>query len=348
MSYPEKILISYLDFPPIAVELKEVFQKLGIQTELFLTSQNEHWFYKKVIKRINKLARNLRLVKKGHDFFLNHPLNRLNYLTLKFEEKYQQFQPDLVFIIHGIAFGDSYLASIKVPKIGWLTEPYDDIDLLSAYAVPFNQYNSFSQKAIDILNGAGFSADYLCHAFSPKSFYPMLNNIQNIDVSFVGNWSPWREEVLNAVLSVTKNISLYGPGWKKKSNISFDNLKKIYKGGKIVGDELNQLFNSSKVVLNISRDYGSSGLNMRFFEVPASGACLLTDWAPELEKHFVPEQHVSVFLGIEDLVLKVNKLLGDSDLRNYIRENGCNHVYKNYTYEAVAKRLLNQYSALVN
>lgn len=346
IAYPKRVLISYLESYSIAYQLQESFEKLGIETELIITCQINHWFYKRIIKPINKFARNLRIVKKGYDFFPKHPLNRLNYLSSTFKKKYETFSPDLVLFIHGIAYANDVLAEIDVPKIGWWTEPYDDISLLRINAKPFDLYNSFSQSAVELLKNERFPVRYLCHAFNPKSFYLIDNYLQNIDVVFVGNWSPWREAVIKKILGVTKNISLYGPGWKRKSTISSEDLKVIYKGDKIVGPELNQLFNSARIVVNASRNYGSSGLNMRFFEVLASGACPLTDWVPELEKHFTPEQHLSMFLGLDDLVLRVNQLLDDIDLRNNIRENGHNHIVEKHTYDKLAKQFIKQYDLI--
>jgi spore maturation protein CgeB len=347
MNLPQKILIAYERFPPIAFDLREVLEQLGIQTKLFTAPDYEHWLYKKIIKRINKLASNLRLIKKDHDLFLNHPLNRLNYLSSHFKKAYDEFQPDFVFFIHGQPYANHILANISVPKIAWWIEPNDDIDELRIKAEPFDIYNSFSQKTIDLLNEEGFSTGYLCHAVNPKSFYPSSSENHKYDVVFVGNWSPWRDEVIKTVLNVTKNVALYGSHWKKKSTIPSADFYKIFKGKQVLGAELNQLFNSAKIVLNASRNYGSSGLNMRFFEVPASGACFLTDLAPELEKHFIPEQHLSVFKNLEELTLKLNQLLENNELRDKIRKNGCSLVLQNYTYEQLAKQLLEQYENIL-
>jgi glycosyltransferase involved in cell wall biosynthesis len=347
MSLPKKILISYDKFPPIAFDLQEAFEKLGIEAKLFLVSDYEHWFYRKVIRKVNKLARNLRLVKKGHDLFLGHPSNRLNYLSSSFQKTYERFQPDLVFFIHGQPYANHILTNINVPKIAWWVEPCDDLNELRINAEPFDIYNSFNQKAIDLLNEEGFPTGYLRHSVNPRSFYPITDANQNYDVAFVGNWSPWREEVLKTVLSVTKNVALYGPHWKKKSAIPAADFDKVYKGKQVLGAELNQLFNSAKVVLNASRTYGSSGLNMRFFEVPASGTCFLTDLAPELERHFIPEQHLSVFTDLEDLALKVNQLLENNELRDEIRKRGHSLVLQNYTYHRMVKHLLDQYESIL-
>jgi spore maturation protein CgeB len=275
-------------------------------------------------------------------------LNRLNYLSSHFQKTYDRFQPDLVFFIHGQPYANHILANISVPKIAWWIEPNDDINELRIKAEPFDIYNSFSQKTIDLLNEEGFPTGYLCHAVNPRSFYPSSNENHKYDVAFVGNWSPWREEVLKTVLGVTKNVALYGPHWKKKSAISSVDFDKIYKGKQVLGAELNHLFNSAKIVLNASRSYGSSGLNMRFFEVPASGACFLTDLAPELEKHFIPGRHLSVFTNLEELMLKVNQLLENDELRDEIRKSGYNLVLQNYTYEQLAKQLLEQYESILN
>lgn len=347
MNIPQKILIAYEPFPPIAFDLQEAFEQLGIETKLFIASDYEHWFYKKVIKKVNKLARNLRLIKKDHDLFLNHPLNHLNYLSSNFQKAYDGFRPDLVFFIHGRPYANHILANISVPKIAWWIEPNDDINDLRVKAKPFDIYNSFSQKAIDLLNEEDFRTGYLYHVVNPKSFYLDPDENHKYDVAFVGNWSSWREEVLKTVLGVTKNVALYGPYWKKKSTIPPADFDKIYKGKQVLGAELNRLFNSAKVVLNASRTHGTSGLNMRFFEVPASGACFLTDSAPELERHFIPGQHLSVFADLEDLALKLNQLLDSNELRDEMRQSGHRLVLQNYTYRQLAKQLLEQYESIL-
>lgn len=348
ISTPSKILIAYDYFPPIAEDLKEAFGRLGIEVEVLHASDHEHWFYKKIIRRTNKLARNLRLIKKDVDLFAHHPLNRLNYLAQKLKDCCDLCPPEMIFFIHGQPYGAQVLDSLSVPKLGWWMEPNDDIGELRVNAVPFDMYYSFSQRSLDLLKPEGFVVDYLCHSVSPERFYPISELPKKYDLCFVGNWSPWREEVIQAALKITKNIALYGPHWRKKSRLISADLDAIHLGDHVFGTELNTLFNSSKVVLNASRIPGSHGLNMRFFEVLATQACFLTDAPPELTRHFESERHLMVFDDLESLQKKLSLLLGDSDFRDGLAIAGYEHVLRHYTYDHMAQKLLNQYRQIIS
>ncbi|MEX3954035.1 hypothetical protein AB4Y40_40935 [Paraburkholderia sp. EG287B] len=75
---------------------------------------------------------------------------------------------------------------------------------------------------------------------------------------------------------MTQDIALYGHSWIKKSRLPRDILRRIPKEDIILGASLNALHNKARMVLNADRTV-SLGLNMRYFEVLASGSCLLTD-----------------------------------------------------------------------
>lgn len=349
MNRPKKILIVYVRFPPIAFDLKDAFENMGIEVQLFLASDVPVGFvHKKIIRRLNRWAWSLRLVKKGVSLFVNHPLRWENIVADRLYQCYQDFQPELVFFIQEPSYGGhgkKILEKITAPKIGWYVESFDDVARLRDSSRFFNIYNLFSLKAVYLLKEEQIQTAYLCHAVNSERFYQLPNPQPLYDICFVGNFSPWRDEVLKAALSVSNNIALYGPNWLKigKSKINGKALAAIHKGETIVGQDLNSLFNSTKVVLNVSRTRGSSGLNMRFFEVLATGACLLTDAPPELEQHFIGDKHLVTFNNLEELILKLKNLLNDSSLRKQIGQAGYQQVIAHYTYEHMAEHILLQY-----
>jgi len=344
----KKVLIAYHRFPPIADDLSVALRRLGLDVEVFYTTDFEHWFYHRVIKKVNRQARNFRLVPKGTDIFINHPLNRANHVSSSFEKVYLRYQPDALLVIHGLPFAESYLSSINIPKVGWHLEPRDDLPYLIENAKPFDIYNSYSQHDVDLLSNAGFDARYLCHAVSPENFFPEDNSAKAIDVCFVGNWSRWRDEAVMAALEVTDNIELYGGYWIKKSKIPRKVLRKIFKGEEVVGAALNHLYNSSKVVLNASRDPSSHGLNMRFFEVLATSSVFLTDTAPELEKHFVANEHLLLYRTSEELKQLLSNILSSSLEQERIRKAGKNTVLETHRYDLMAALFLAQFKEILD
>lgn len=354
MRLPNKILIAYVQFPPIAFELKEAFEKMGIEVRLFLSSDIPvSYFHTLFCKRCTRWAWSLRLLKNGKVLLPNHPKRWENVAAEALYQSYEEFNPDMLLFIHDPAYGaygSRILEKIKVPKIGWYVEPFTNLVRLRESSRFFDLYNSFHLKALEQLSNEGIRTEYLCHAVNPKHFYPLHDLQPAFDLCFVGNYSPWRDEVVKVALGVTKNIALYGPGWLKKGRSKIDrkNLVAIHMGEKIVGEELNHLFNSSRVVLSASRIKNSSGLNMRFFEVLSARGCFLTDAPPELEKHFIRDKHLVTFDNLDELALKLKKLLGDADMRRNVAHAGYKQVMAHHTYEHLAGEILCQYDSLTH
>ncbi len=338
-----KVLIAYHRFPPIAEDLKKAFISLGVEAEVFCTTDYEHWFYHKVIRKVNRHARNLRLIPKGGDLFKKHPLNLVNYVASNFELALARQQPDAVLVIHGLPFGEAFISGLSLPKIGWHLEPRDDLPYLVENAKPYDIYNSYSQKDVDQLVGAGYDCRYLTHAVDPEKFHTEPATPKNYDLAFVGNWSPWRDEVVRTALEVTDKVAIYGGYWLKKSAIPRSVLKPAYKGKEITGTELNHLFNQSRIVLNASRTLRSHGLNMRFFEVPAAGSLLMTDEVPELEKHFVPDEHLVVYRDTAELRRCLRALLDDPARQDVIRIAGQHLAVEQHNYRIMAEHFLGQF-----
>ncbi len=145
MKLPKKILIAYVRFPPIAFELKEAFEAMGIEVSIFLASEVPVSFvHKKVFRRLTKWAWSLRLVKKGVGLFLDHPLRWENVAGDRLYQAYQDFQPDLVLFIQEPTYGNrgnKVLHKITAPKIGWNVEAYEEIERLKESCQFFDAYN---------------------------------------------------------------------------------------------------------------------------------------------------------------------------------------------------------------
>lgn len=97
-------------------------------------------------------------------------------------------------------------------------------------------------------------SEYQSHVASTSDFYPIPEMAKDIDLLFYGSWSPWREEVLFSAYKATNNIALYGNHWFKNSIFfSKKDLKLIHRGRDIIGQNLNEIINRSKIVLSAQR-----------------------------------------------------------------------------------------------
>ena len=145
---------------------------------------------------------------------------------------------------------------------------------------------------------------------------------------------------------------IYGPRWREK-NLTNPKLASLCKGAYIAGDDLNRLYNESRLVLNVTGWDGAqggqpSGLNMRILEVPATQSCLLTDRIRELNQIFVEDQDVLVFDDEAELIQKLTWALAHPEQRQTVAVAGYRVVSASYSYEHTVTKILGEFEKARN
>lgn len=344
-----RILIVYSSKPPIIDYLASAFQRVGIVTDRLYADQNT-WFDKWVIRRINKQLHNLKVLPKNRDLFAHHPLAHKNFRSANLAQKVVEFKPDLVFLIRGISFNTDTLEGIS-PLFGWWIEKEERVEEALREIGLFDWYFFMNRSCVDIAEQRGHhNVSYLGHAVDPEVFRPIPGSEKRFDLCFVGNWSPKRQEFIEAALRVTPNIAVYGGKWIKK-NLTRPSVLRCIKGRYIEGEELTRLYNQSKVVLNVT-NWGKgegakrSGMNMRVMEVPATGAFLLTDGSRELEDFLSPGHHIAVYEGKSEFLSQLEYYLGHDAAREEIAQCGMAHVCRHYSYDTVVQSIIQAFGNL--
>ena len=346
---PARVLIAYSSKPPIIEYLKRAFAAQGIDARGFLSDDNT-WFDRYVIHHLNKQAHNLLILPKGKDAFANHRLAHLNYRSAALLEAAREYRPDLVLVIRGIKFRENVLREIrsKARLFGWwiereerMEEAFSEIDL-------FDRYFFMNSSCVDegIRRGLGAKIGLLHHAVDTAVFHPM-DIAKKYDWCFVGNWSEKRQKFIAEALRACPNGAVYGRKWKAKNLFNLPVLR-AHRGTYIEGAPLTRLYNESRVVLNITNwGFGEgekrSGVNMRVLEVPACGACLLTDGSRDLKTLVTPSRHVVVYDGLDDFSSKLKGLVADEALRSSIARSGYGHVVENFTYGHAVRAIMERF-----
>ena len=341
----KKILITFVDNFLILSYLEKEFKALGIEVNIYATNHSGHWLHRFVFKKINKLAKSLRLIPKDGDLFKWSRFSFENYRDSQFADRIKQFKPDLIFCIHGHAFGENVLKDEKIPKIGWLVEPNPN-EALIRYARLFDLYLSYSSEITDSLNNLNIRSEYQPHVASSSDFYPIPRVAKDIDVLFYGSWSPWREEVVFAAYQATKNIALFGSDWLKNCTLfSKRDLKRIILGKAIVGTSLNEVINRSKIVLGAQRlKQVTTGLDTRAFDALASGALLLTDAPKDLFRHFKAQEDLLVYEISEEIPDHISTVLSGQVDVDKMRQVSREKVLNSLTYKVLCERISKEYS----
>ena len=344
---PSRVLIAFQQRPPIMDYLEKAFHDRGIEVVKFYSNDNT-WFDRYLINRLNKQLHNLRILPKTKNLFQNHPLAHRNYLNTKLRKVYEETQPDLVLAIRGMDIGQDALAHMACPKIGWWVEPETHIHEAVAEAQLFDWYFCMNETCVDALHRSGYDrTSYLQHAVDTTAFFPMPDTPKKYDLCFVGKHSDKRQQMIEAALEVTPNIVIYGPRWKEK-NLANPRIAGLCKGTYIAGADLNRLYNESRIVLNVTGWDGQagqqrSGMNMRLMEVPAAGACLLSDASLELEQTLSPSRDLLVYSTMDDFKQTLRHYLAHPEACADIGRHGCQTVSAKYTYARTVDAILHQY-----
>lgn len=152
--------------------------------------------------------------------------------------------------------------------------------------------------------------------FSPKKEMVVNDPLSTPDVVFAGGADADRVPYIDALIKNGLNLALYGSYWDR-----YPETRSITMGQASV-DTLRQAIASAKVALCLVRRANRDGSCMRSFEVPAIGACMLTEDTQEHRELFGKEgEAVLYFKSIDEMTCKAKQLFNDNDLRSRLAVN---------------------------
>jgi spore maturation protein CgeB len=123
---------------------------------------------------------------------------------------------------------------------------------------------------------------------------------------------------------------------------------KSIKGIECYGEKLNKLYNSSKVVLSIIAKPENaletqSGINMRPYEILASGSILFSDNYDELHPELIHNQNLILFNNVDEFKQSLSELLNDSQKIERIAAAGRKFIEGRFSYDEMASIILDKF-----
>lgn len=106
--------------------------------------------------------------------------------------------------------------------------------------------------------------------------------------------------------------------------------------------EMPSVFRHSAINLNMTVPTILTGIPLRVWDILGCGGFLLTDAQEELVDYFQPEQHLSIYQDIGDLVEKASFYWREPELREKIAARSRDLVWKQHTWDIRWKQLLEQ------
>ena len=195
------------------------------------------------------------------------------------------------------------------------------------------------------------------HGFDPEVHRPITLTSQLIehygcDVSFVGCWSPEKEERLLYLLREAPGISLKvnGMGWSYASSEFKKRMGANLKAG-VFGDELSIVYRASKINLGLL-SFSKSDPTLRdqttarTFQITATGSFMLHEDTSEVRTFFEDGEEVMLFSSNEEMVGKIMTALGSPAERETISKRGYQRcLAEPYDYASAARCILRHFEA---
>lgn len=274
----------------------------------------------------------------------------------------QQLQPDLFFVFKGEFLRPETMWNVK--KTGAIAiNFYPDVSFRTSgpylpRTLPHYDW-VFTTKSfglIDMREQLGVQeASFLPHAFDPETHFPVELDDRDIakyacDISFIGNHSPKKQEILEYVHRKipSARFFIWGPNsWRRASN-----LREIFRGEDAYGREYAKAIQASAVniaILSEKRKGASSGdlITARTFEIPAVGGFMLHERTEEAMAHFEDGRECALFSDPDELVRIIRYYLAHPEQRVAIAEAGRRRALTSgYSVDARSNTVLEKYQEL--
>jgi spore maturation protein CgeB len=186
----------------------------------------------------------------------------------------------------------------------------------------------------------------LPHAFLPEIFHPLPNTEKIFDVVFVGDSFQgtsegiYRADLLRYLHEHGIHITLFGDkNWCSSfGQKEYNFLGKIYKGFVKNPHTLNEIYNQSKIVLNIHHRQVTNGANQRIFEASGSKAFQISDKQALVQELF--SDSIPSYTNKQELLQLVQYYLSQKIEREEKVKHAHEVAYKHTYHERVSNLLL--------
>ena len=185
-------------------------------------------------------------------------------------------------------------------------------------------------------------ASHIQFAFDPDLHRPLPMSARDearygCDASYIGTWSPKKEQLLTEIARQRPNVHLriWGEYWNNARSAAIRN---AIGGREVLGNEFVRALIGSRINLSImseARKGSSRGDQVanRTFVVPACGAFVLHERTDELLQYFREGEHLASFGTADEMIEKIDYYLQRPELRERIAEQGRELVWREHSWD---------------
>jgi len=160
------------------------------------------------------------------------------------------------------------------------------------------------------------------------------------DISFIGGANPFRKWFVKELIKRDIKVDCFGSGWKN-GRISYEEMEEIFATSKInlnisnsTQYDIRYLLSNPRNILNTLRSTkNKSQTKARIFEIPVQGGFELTEYVPSLEDYFDIGKEIACYRDIDEAELLINYYLTHEKERESIRLVGVERARNEHTFK---------------
>lgn len=329
----KKVLIIGPEFYDYNLSIRDAFTNLGFETKVMgYATGNVRSLGERV--RYHLASDKKKFFDKIQERFNEEMLNQ-----------YHSFKPDIVFIIQGMGFSAETMHAMKnCKKVLWMMDSLARGKVVRPFVKSVDYVFFFEKTDIEYLwQEVGKKSWFLPLSVDPKVYYPMELK-QEIDILFVGALYEHRMKMLGRVAEEFKDkqIKIYGNYYsplRRPLHHLLRNNKHVFLNKNISPVNVNELYNKSKLCLNIHHSQSKFGVNQRFFEISGSKAFQLVDQNGYISENFTSDE-IMTYSSEADMIEKIHFALNNPSRRSEMASNAHKKVMSGYTFTDRIKYVL--------
>ncbi|OPA80619.1 spore maturation protein cgeB [Paenibacillus selenitireducens] len=271
-----------------------------------------------------------------------------------------ELRPDLVLVVDGMELKIEQVHEIRAHGIRtaiWLTDDPYYTDITSHIVPQYDHVFTLELNSVPYYQSLGHkSVHYLAFGFHPEQYRP-ISTISKLrrDVSFIGS-GYWNRVAYFDQLTpylAKKNVVLSGLWWDRLRD--YETMQSKIELDKWMGpQETSDIYNGSKIVINMHRAHDDTSVNsnttkitalspnIRTFEISASGTLQLTDIRDDLARYYTPGVEIETYSSPEELIEKVEFYLNHEKERREIALRALKRSIREHTYHKRLNTLLSK------
>ena len=294
--------------------------------------------------------------KLGHEvvmFFYDSYLENIEPMQKKLIDFADKIKPDMIFF-------SLFKNQFKIDTLAYLKSNYITVNWFGDDQWRFDNFTyKYAKHFTYCVTTDKFSIQKYKDIGQEKVIYSQWGAIDShtipkfqgykYDVSFVGGFHPYRKWFIDSLKERGIEIEAFGNGWEN---------------GPLSNDEMNRLFASSKINLNISNSNSydmryllshwkaipllikskknASQIKARNFEIPYFRGFELSDYMPTLENYFDIGKEIVCYNNVDEAEILIKYYLYNENEREKIKERGHIKALHNHGYIHRLKDVLEQ------